>query len=113
EIVLSLVSGGQPFPRILLADTGAGSRNSGIDLILDENDCLLCRRHEQLGGAGDGRSRVVCWNREAVLPMDSPGHFHGDGVAGKGASRILALLVTVFRWEFLLAVREDSELQRC
>jgi hypothetical protein len=42
EIVLTLVSGGQPFPRILLADTGAGSQSSGIDLILDENDCLLC-----------------------------------------------------------------------
>jgi hypothetical protein len=42
EIVLTLVSNGQPFPRILLADTGAGSQSSGIDLILDEDDCLLC-----------------------------------------------------------------------
>jgi hypothetical protein len=42
EIVLTLVSNGQPFPRTLLADTGAGSQFSGIDLILDEDDCLQC-----------------------------------------------------------------------
>lgn len=41
EIVLTLVSNGQLFPRIVLADTGAGSQTSGIDLILDEDDCLL------------------------------------------------------------------------
>jgi hypothetical protein len=27
---------------VLLADTGAGSKTSGIDLILDEDDCLVC-----------------------------------------------------------------------
>ena len=42
EIVLTLASSGQPFPRVLLADTGAGSQSAGIDLILDEDDCLLC-----------------------------------------------------------------------
>jgi hypothetical protein len=42
EIVLTLAPGGQPFPRTLLADTGAGSQGSGIDLILDETNCLLC-----------------------------------------------------------------------
>src|SRR5262245_9133173 len=42
EILLTLASGGQPFPRMLLADTGAGAQNSGIDLILHEDDCLLC-----------------------------------------------------------------------
>jgi len=42
DIVLTLVTGGQPIPRMLLADTGAGSQSSGIDLVLDENDCLLC-----------------------------------------------------------------------
>jgi hypothetical protein len=26
----------------LLADTGAGARSSGFELILDQNDCLLC-----------------------------------------------------------------------
>jgi hypothetical protein len=39
--MLGLTPTGQPLPRNLLADTGAGSNNSGVDLILDENDCLL------------------------------------------------------------------------
>src|ERR1700730_12577755 len=42
QIVLTLTIGGQPVPRTLLADTGAGSQRSGIDLILDEDGCLLC-----------------------------------------------------------------------
>jgi hypothetical protein len=42
EVVLTLVTGGQAFPRTLLADTGAGSLTSCIDFILDEGDCLLC-----------------------------------------------------------------------
>jgi hypothetical protein len=42
EVVLTLTQGGQPYPRTLLADTGAGSRTAGIDLILDEDDCRLC-----------------------------------------------------------------------
>jgi hypothetical protein len=29
-------------PRTLLADTGAGSHNGVFDLILEEDDCLLC-----------------------------------------------------------------------
>ena len=41
EVVLTLAAGGQPLPRILLADTGAGSRTSAFELILDEDDCLL------------------------------------------------------------------------
>jgi hypothetical protein len=42
KIVLTQISDSLPTQRTLLADTGAGSKNSGIDLILDENDCLLC-----------------------------------------------------------------------
>jgi hypothetical protein len=42
EVILTVAAGGRPLPRTLLADTGAGSRNSGFELILDENDCLLC-----------------------------------------------------------------------
>ena len=37
EIVLS-VSGGQDFVRILVADTGAGTRQSVFQLILDGGD---------------------------------------------------------------------------
>ena len=42
EVVLTPALGGQPLPRTLLADTGAGSQTSGFELILDEDDCLLC-----------------------------------------------------------------------
>jgi hypothetical protein len=40
--VLALVPDGQPQPRVLVADTGAGSQRAGFDLILEEDDCLLC-----------------------------------------------------------------------
>ena len=42
QIILTLATNGQALPRTLLADTGAGSRKSGFELILDEDDCLLC-----------------------------------------------------------------------
>jgi len=42
QVVLSLMPAGQPLVRTLLADTGAGSRGSRFELILEENDCLLC-----------------------------------------------------------------------
>ena len=42
QIVLTLMIDGQPLTRTLLADTGAGSRLANIDLILEEDDCLLC-----------------------------------------------------------------------
>lgn len=42
EVILTRTPGGQPIVRTLLADTGAGSRHAGFELILDENDCLLC-----------------------------------------------------------------------
>lgn len=57
-IELSPVLGGQPFSRTLLADTGAGSQSSVFDLILDEDDCLLCGGFQylsvRLGGAYAG-----------------------------------------------------------
>jgi hypothetical protein len=42
EIVLSHALGRQRLTRILLADTGAGTQASGFELVLDEDDCLLC-----------------------------------------------------------------------
>ena len=33
---------GMTLPRFLLADTGAGSRTSAFELMLDEDDCLHC-----------------------------------------------------------------------
>jgi hypothetical protein len=42
QVALTLALGGTPLSRTLLADTGAGAQNSGIELLLDEQDCLLC-----------------------------------------------------------------------
>jgi hypothetical protein len=42
EVILTLAMDAKPFPRFLLADTGAGSQRGHIDVILDEEDCLLC-----------------------------------------------------------------------
>src|SRR5205823_14717487 len=51
--------GKQPLPLLLLADTGAGSRTSRFELILDESDCLLCGGKTSsmigLGGAYAGQ----------------------------------------------------------
>jgi hypothetical protein len=58
EVVLTLATGGQPLVRNLLADTGAGTLLSGFELLLDEDDCLLCgglvRPSITLGGAYQG-----------------------------------------------------------
>lgn len=44
EVVLTLVQGGQKVTRTLLADTGAGNLKAPFELLLDEDDCLLCGR---------------------------------------------------------------------
>lgn len=58
EVVLTLTQGGQLFPRLLIADTGAGSQRVPFQLILDEDDCLLCGGNPgapiTLGGAYAG-----------------------------------------------------------
>src|SRR5579872_3471396 len=41
-LVLTLVRGTQQVDRRLLADTGAGTAQSGFELLLNEQDCLLC-----------------------------------------------------------------------
>ncbi len=42
QVVLTLQPGGQSVARTLLADSGAGSRNSAFELILSEDECLYC-----------------------------------------------------------------------
>src|SRR5207247_28401 len=58
QIVLNLAPSGQPFPRTLLADTGAGSQTDPFQLILTEDDCLRCGgcplRYGTVGGAYTG-----------------------------------------------------------
>lgn len=53
---------GQPLPRTLLADSGAASRLSSFEFILDETDCLRCGglpiSSKALRGAYSGRFPV-------------------------------------------------------
>jgi hypothetical protein len=53
-----LSSGGHDLVRRLIADTGAGTRQSVFQLVLLENDCLQCggipMGQVQLGGASSG-----------------------------------------------------------
>lgn len=42
EIELPLARGGKSISRRLLADTGAGTNTTGFELLIDEQDCLLC-----------------------------------------------------------------------
>ncbi len=55
EVMLTLAAQGASVSRTLLADTGAGSQNSAFQLLLDEDDCLLCGGNPDqsvtLGGA--------------------------------------------------------------
>jgi hypothetical protein len=44
EVVLSPISGSQPFARQLIADTGAGTTQDPIELLLRESECRLCGR---------------------------------------------------------------------
>lgn len=70
QVVLTLTPAGKPLSRILLADTGAGSQISRYELILDENDCLLCGGipylSVRLGGAYAGWFTV--YNLDVQLP---------------------------------------------
>lgn len=70
EIVLTMSLSGQTMTRSLIADTGAGSLRSGFDLILDEDDCLLCggnpRPPVKLGGAYIGSFPIY------LLPVQLP-----------------------------------------
>jgi hypothetical protein len=70
QIILTLAQGGQTMARNLLADTGAGSLFSGFELILDEDDCLLCGGNPlqptTLGGAYAGTFPIY------LLPVQVP-----------------------------------------
>src|SRR5262249_7770151 len=91
-VITSLLSGIQ-LTRMLLADSGAGSRRSGFELFLDSRDCLRCGKPSgttQLTGAYGGwfpvyRVRVKipglgfdCKLFAVAVPTPPPGF---DGVA--------------------------------
>lgn len=42
QVELTLTATGQPLPRILLADTGAGSLGADFELLMLETDCIRC-----------------------------------------------------------------------
>ena len=94
EVVLS-VSRGQNLVRSLIADTGAGTRQSVFQLILDEDDCLqsgaILIDRVQLGGAYSGVFPVYLVDvRIPQLNFDEPVPVVGvsqvppgfDGIAG-------------------------------
>jgi hypothetical protein len=70
QVVLTLAQGAQPIVRNLLADTGAGSAHSAFELILDEDNCLLCGGNPlqpvTLGGAYAGSFPTY------LLPVEVP-----------------------------------------
>jgi hypothetical protein len=94
EIVMS-ASGGQDLVRRLIADTGAGTRQSVFQLLLEEIDCLqsgaILIDHVQLGGAYSGVFPVYLVDvRIPQLSFDDPVPVVGvsqvppgfDGIAG-------------------------------
>lgn len=77
QIVLPSLSGGQDPIRRLVADTGAGTRQSVFQLLLDEQDCLqaggILMGQVQLGGAYRGPFPVYLVEvRISQLPFDEP-----------------------------------------
>jgi len=94
-----MAQGGQIIERTLLADTGAGSLFSGFELILDEDDCLLCRGNPlqpiPLGGAYVGVFPVY------LLPLQVPAlGFSGD-VRAVGVPSALAGFDGIACFKFL------------
>ena len=95
EVVASLLHGGQEIVCGLVADTGAGSRQSVFELVLDERTCLVCggilMGHVQLGGAYCGSFPIYLVQvRLAPLNFNEPVPVVGvsgvpqgfDGIAG-------------------------------
>jgi hypothetical protein len=88
QVILMLAQGGQPLVRNLLADTGAGSVFSRFELILDEDDCLLCGGNPllpiMLGGAYASSFPVY------VLPVQVPMLGFSQNVRAVGVHSALA-----------------------
>jgi hypothetical protein len=95
SVVLTETTSRQQRTRTLLADTGAGGTLAKFELLLDENDCLLCGARTSsttsLLGAYHGtwplylipvEIPLLNFNRNVAavgLPITSPGV---DGIAG-------------------------------
>ena len=94
EVTLAVAHGGQAALKTLLADTGAGSRMSAFDLILEDHECLRCGGYPMgfvnLGGAYKGSfptyTLTVCLPAlgfaDALLVVGVPSVSTGfDGIA--------------------------------
>ena len=83
EVVLTLTSGGQPLVRQLIADTGAATARAGFELLLQENDCLVCggipSHPVTLGGAYIG-SFPVYVVRLQIPTLNFDHHLRAAGV---------------------------------
>jgi hypothetical protein len=83
EVVLLMTSGGQPLVRQLIADTGGGTARVGFELILPENDCLLCGSIPSypvtLGGAYTGAFPVYVV-RIQISALSFDHHLRAAGV---------------------------------
>ena len=97
KVTLCLAQGGPKVTRTLLADTGAGTTHAPFELLLDEDDCLLCGTGVSymvsLGGAYAGSYPVYLVHIEiASLGIASDFRAVGvptppqglDGIAGFG-----------------------------
>lgn len=73
QIVLTLAATGQPLPRTLLADTGAGSRYGSFELILDESDCRRCGGLPLGQRALGGAYRGLFWVYEIAVQLPALG----------------------------------------
>src|SRR4051794_16089624 len=95
QVDLLPAAGGPVLLRTFLADTGAGSPTAPFELILDEDDCLLCGRYVgvsvPLGGAYVGPFPLYDLRvRIPALAFDQPLRAVGlpsvlagfDGIAG-------------------------------
>jgi hypothetical protein len=86
QVVAPLHSGGQDLVRRLVADTGAGTRQSVFQLVLDEKDCLQCggirMGQVRLGGAYSGSFPVY------LVDVRIPQLNFADPVPVVGVSRV-------------------------
>jgi hypothetical protein len=99
RVILTLAQGFQQVVRTLLADTGAGTSNAGFELLLEENDCLLCGGIPLpgvvLGGAYTGSHPVY------LVRVQLPGLSFDHQVPSVGVSSVPAGLDGIACFQFL------------
>jgi len=99
QVTLTLAQGGQTIERNLLADTGAGSIFSGFEIVLHEDDCLLCGGNPlqpiPLAGAYAGVFPVY------LLPLQISALGFSEDVRAVGVPSVLAGFDGIACFKFL------------